>query len=146
MTKAIYSGDIQSKPDFVGLMKLYGNNYRLLTALLECSDDTENLIRNRAGYTLRISKKYQSRYTQNLELHYSFHTQKRGRKIVIAIASFKVRLYLDTRQAAVTFGEIELKKPFPIYGLCLSLRAKWFYNCCLGAVLRSFFRLGNGVS
>ena len=139
MTKAIYTERIQSKPDFAGLMNLYGRNYRLLTALLECLDDTESLIRNKDGYILRISEKHRSRYTRNLGLYYSFHTRKRGRKVVIAIADFKVRLYSDTYQAAVIFNEIEIKKPFSTHGFFLSLRAKWYYNHCLGAVLRSFF-------
>ena len=139
MIETISARDIQSKPDFVGLMNLYDKNYRLLTTLLESTDDDRDAIRNRGGYTLKIARKHRSRYTQNLDLHYSFHTRRHGRKVVVAIASFKVRLYLDTQQAAVTFSEIQLKKPFPTYGLFLSYRAKWYYNHCLRAVLRSFF-------
>ena len=139
MTDTIYTRDIRSKPDFAGLMNLYGNNYRLLSALLECIDDAESSIQNKDGYTLKIYKRRRSRYTQDIDLHYSFHTRRRERKIAIAIACFKVQLYLDTCQAAVCFSEVELKKPLPRHGFLLSLRAKWYYNQCLRAVLRSFF-------
>ena len=105
MTHTLHTRNIR-KPNFAGLMNLYGNNYRLLSALLECSEDAENLIRNKDGYTLKIDKRHQSRYTQNINLHYSFHTRRRQRKIAVAIASFKVRLYLDTCQAEVTFSEV----------------------------------------
>ena len=139
MTDPLYIKDTCHEPNFAGLMNLYGNNYRLLTTLLECLEDSENSIRSKDGYILKIDKKHQSRYTQNIDLHYSFHARRKQRKIAIAIASFKVRVYLDTCQAEVTLSEVELKKPFPIYGLFLSLRTKWYYNQCLRAVLRSFF-------
>ena len=128
-----------SKPDFSRLMNLYENNYRLLSTLLEYLDDNQNSIRNKNGYTLKIHKKHQTRYTQNIDLHYSFHTQRRGRKIIVAIASFKVRLYLDTRQVEVVYSEVQLKNSFSICRLFLSLQTKWYYNQCLRAVLRSFF-------
>ncbi len=139
MTDTIYTGDTHSKPDFAGLMNLYENNYRLLSTLLEYLDDNKNSIRNKNGYTLKIHKRHRSRYTQNIDLHYSFHTRRRGRKITVAIASFKVQLYSDTRQAAVVCSQIRLKKTFPIRRLLVSLQTKWYYNRCLRAVLRSFF-------
>ena len=139
MTDTIYIGDTHSKPDFAALMNLYGNNYRLLSALLEYLGDNENFIRNKNGYALKIHKRHRSRYTQNIDLHYSFHTRRRGRKIIVAIASFKVQLYLDTRQAAVVCSQIQLKKAFAARRLLLSLQTKWYYNQCLRAVLKSFF-------
>ena len=146
MTDTTYTRDTHSKPDFAGLMNLYGNNYQLLSALLECLDDKKNSIQNKSGYTLKIHKKHQSRYTQNMELHYSFHTRRRGRKITVAIASFKVKLYLDTRQVAVTSSEIQLKKIFPIHRVLLSLQTKWYHNQCLRIVLRSFWGLHTSAS
>lgn len=138
MTETIYTRNIRSKPDFAGLMNLYDNNYRLLTMLLECLDDAENPILNKDSYTLKICQRRRSRYTQNMDLHYSFHTRRAEREIAIAIVSFKVQRYLDTRQAAVTFSEVELKKPPLMHELLLSLRAKWYYNQCLRVVLKSF--------
>ncbi len=139
MTDTIYVRHTHFKPDLAGLMNLYGNNYRLLSTLLEYLDDNQNSIRNKNGYTLKIHKGRHSRYTQNMDLHYSFHTRRRGRKITVAIASFKVQLYLDTRQVAVVCSQIQLKKSSPIRSLLLSLQTKWYYNRCLGTVLRSFF-------
>ena len=139
MINTRYARDAHSKPNFAGLMNLYGNNYQLLDTLLEYMDDNKNYIRNKNGYTLKIHKKHRSRYTQNIDLHYSFHTQRRGRKVIVAIASFKVQLYLDTRQAAVVCGQIRLKESLPIRRLLLSLQTKWYYNQCLRAILRSFF-------
>ena len=128
-----------SKPNFPGLMNLYDNNYRLLSTLLEYLDDNQKSITTPKGYTLKIHKKHQTRYTQNIDLHYSFHTQRQGRKITVAIASFKVRLYLDTCQAEVVCSKIRLKNSLAICRLLLSLQTKWYYNQCLRAVLRSFF-------
>ena len=139
MNNTIYARNTQSKPNFAGLMNLYGNNYRLLATLMKCLNDNQNSIRNKNNYTLKIRQGHQTRYTQNIELNYSLHTNKRRRKIVIAIARFKVRLYLDTRQAEVICSAVELKKPFPVYRLFLSLQTKWYYNQCLRIILRSFF-------
>ena len=139
MTDTINARQTHRKPDFPGLMNLYENNYRLLITLLEYLDNDQNFIKDKKGYTLKIHRKHQTRYTQNIDLHYSFHTQRQGRKIVVAIASFKVRLYLDTRQAEVVYGEIQLKNFFSVRRLLLSLQTKWYYNQCLRAVLRSFF-------
>ena len=139
MTKALSTEKIKSKPSFADLMELYARNYRLLSALLEDLDGRHGCIQNKDGYTLKIIKKRSSCYTQYLELHYSFHTYRQNRKIVIAIASFKVCLYLDTAQAAVTVGKIKLKTPLQLPNFSLLFRTKWCHNHCLRVIMRSFF-------
>ena len=139
MIKAMHTERVQSKPNFTGLMELYGRNYRLLTALLECIDGGGGIIQNKAGYTFKVSQKHCSSYTQNLVLHYGLHVQRHGREVVIAIADFKVRLYLDTHQAAVIFSEIKLKQYLPRHGFFVLCRAKWYHNYSLGIILRNFF-------
>ena len=139
MTDTTYARNIQLKPSFAGLMNLYGNNYRLLATLMECLSNDENLLQDKKGYTLKIRQGRRSRYTQTVDLHYSLHTKKRKRKTIVAIASFKVRLYLDTCQAEVICDAVELREPLLMRGLFLSLRKKWYYNQCLRIILRSFF-------
>jgi len=139
MINTVYNRGNQSNPSFAGLMALYERNYRLMTALIKCIDDRCGVIQNKDGYTLKVVKKSCSSYTENLELYYSFHTQRRGRKIIIAIADFKVRVYLDTCQAAVSYSEIKLKKYLPTHGFLFLCQEKWYYNQCLAGVLRSFF-------
>ena len=137
MTDTVYLRNTQLKPNFAGLMNLYRNNYRLLATLMECLNDGENSLQDKKGYTLKIRQIRRSRYTQTVDLHYSLHTKKRKRKIVVAIASFKVRLYLDTRQAEVICDAVELKEPLLTHGLFSSLRKKWYYNQCLRIILLS---------
>jgi len=137
----IHTLDTRLKPDLVKLMDLYKANYILLKGVQECLGSDRVLLCNEHGYGIEIDKKYQTRYTDNLELHYSLRRQKAGREVVVALVCFKVRLYLDSRQAAVIFSRDELKQVFPVAIPLLSFRSKWYYNSCLKIILSRFFQL-----
>jgi len=135
------TADIYCEISLGELMNLYKANYILLAAVQQCLSADELSLKNEHGYSLQIDKGRQSYYTADLVLRCSMQRRRQGREIIVPIVCFKVRLYLDTRQAAVLFTHRKIERVMPISQLSLSFQSKWYYNSCLKIILSRFFQL-----
>jgi len=138
----------QRRPQLADLMHLCRVNYILLSAAQQCLRGDERLLKDEPmkdepvkdgrGYTLQIDRGWHSCYTADVLLHYRFWRRRQGRKTVVPIVCFKVRLYLDTRHAAVIFSKSRIARVLPVLEPCLSFQSRWYYNSCLKIVLSRF--------